>query len=84
MISMNLSDIAILNIKGSNYRCIISGISKREAIILVKYIDLSEKKWNIIKHKYLSLHIKIGKEILKLGETEIEKISFTAIKIISF
>ena len=84
MISMNLSDIAILNIKGSNYRCIISGISKREAIILVKYIDLSEKKWNIIKHKYLLLHIKIGKEILKLGETEIEKISFTAIKIKSF
>ena len=26
--SMNLSDIAILNIKGSNYRCIISLISK--------------------------------------------------------
>ena len=28
MISMNLSDIAILNIKGSDYRCIISLISK--------------------------------------------------------
>ena len=40
---MNLSDIAILNIKRSNYCCIISGISKREAIILIKYIDLSEK-----------------------------------------
>ena len=32
MMSMNLSDIAILNIKGSNYRCIISGIIKNEAI----------------------------------------------------
>ena len=32
--SMNLSDTAILNIKGSNYRCIISGISKSEAINL--------------------------------------------------
>ena len=28
MIPMNLSDIAILNIKGLVYRCIISGISK--------------------------------------------------------
>ena len=28
MMSMNLSDIAILNINGSDYCCIISGISK--------------------------------------------------------
>ena len=28
MMSMNLTDIAILNIKGSDYRCIISLISK--------------------------------------------------------
>ena len=28
MISMNLSDITILNIKSADYRCIISGISK--------------------------------------------------------
>ena len=28
MMSMNLSDIALLNIKGSDYRCIISLISK--------------------------------------------------------
>ena len=32
MISVNLSDMAILNIKGSDYRCIISVISKNEAI----------------------------------------------------
>ena len=32
MISVNLSDIAILNMKGSDYRCIISVISKTEAI----------------------------------------------------
>ena len=32
MISVNLSDIAILNINGSDYRCIISVISKNEAI----------------------------------------------------
>ena len=29
---MNLSDIAILNIKGADYRCIVSGISKSEAM----------------------------------------------------
>ena len=32
MMSINLSDIAILNIKGSDYGCIISLISKNEAI----------------------------------------------------
>ena len=32
MMSMNLCDIAILNIKGCDYHCIITGISKSEAI----------------------------------------------------
>ena len=32
LISMNLSNIAILNIKGSDYYCIISLISRNEAI----------------------------------------------------
>ena len=32
MMSMSLSDIAILNIKGADYCCVISGISKSEAI----------------------------------------------------
>ena len=36
MMSMNLSDIAILNIRGSNYRCIVSLISKNEAINLMQ------------------------------------------------
>ena len=35
MMSMNLSDIVILNIHGANYRCIINGISKSEAINLM-------------------------------------------------
>ena len=30
--SMNLSDIAILNIKGSDYHCIISLISKKRIL----------------------------------------------------
>ena len=43
MMSMNPSDIAISNIIGSNYRCIISRISKSEATNLIKNIDLTEK-----------------------------------------
>ena len=41
--SISLSNIAILNIKGSDYRCIISVISKNEAINLMQNTDLGEK-----------------------------------------
>ena len=43
MMSMNLSDIAILNTKGTDYCCIISGISKSEAINLMHHINLNKK-----------------------------------------
>ena len=43
MMSMNLSDIAILSIKNSDYHSIITGISKSEAIKLLQNIDLTEK-----------------------------------------
>ena len=43
MMSIKLSDIAIINIKSFNYRCVISGISKSEAIKLLQNIDLAEK-----------------------------------------
>ena len=43
MISTNLSDIAILNIKGSGYHCIISLISKNEAIKVMQNVNLTEK-----------------------------------------
>ena len=43
MISVNLSDIAILDIKGSDYCCIISLISKNEAISLLQNADLTEE-----------------------------------------
>ena len=43
MISINLSDIAILNIKGSDYCCIISSIRKNETINLMENADLTEK-----------------------------------------
>ena len=43
MISVNLSDIANLNIKVSDYRCIISLIRKNEAVNLIQNADLTEK-----------------------------------------
>ena len=49
--SVNLSDIAILNIKGSDYRSIISLISKNEAINVMQNADLTDKKGNIINLK---------------------------------
>ena len=43
MMSFKLSDITILKIKGSDYYCIISLISKNETINLMKNINLNEK-----------------------------------------
>ena len=41
--SMNLSNIAILNIEGSDYCCIITGISKNEGINSMQNADLTVK-----------------------------------------
>ena len=40
---MSLSNIAILNIKGADYRCIVSRIDKSDAICLMQNIDLTKK-----------------------------------------
>ena len=47
MTSLNLRDIAILSIKGSDYRCIISLISKNEDINLLQNANLTEKSGTI-------------------------------------
>ena len=44
MMSISLSDISILNIKGSDYCCIISLISTNEVIELFQKPDLTEEK----------------------------------------
>ena len=49
MMSVNLSDITILNIKSSDYCCIISLSSKNEAIKLLQKSWLDWKKLDIIK-----------------------------------
>ena len=43
MMFVKLSNIAILNIKGSDYHCIISLIGKNEAINLMQNADLTKK-----------------------------------------
>ena len=43
MMSVNFRDIAIVNIKGSDYFCIISLISKNDAVNLMQNADLTEK-----------------------------------------
>ena len=43
MMSMNLSNTAISNIKSADYCCIISKITKNEAINLMENVGLTEK-----------------------------------------
>ena len=52
MMSMNLTDIAVLNTKGADYGSIISGISKSEAIKLLQNIDLTEKSGTLFERIY--------------------------------
>ena len=66
MMSMILSDIAILNIKGSDYYCIISLIRKNEAINLMQNVDLTKKSGIIVIWKS-------SKDILTFGDIEFEK-----------
>ena len=53
MMSTNLSNIAILNINGTDYNCIISIISKSEAINLMENIDFTENVKYFMKKKLL-------------------------------
>ena len=53
---MNFSDTAILKIKSVDYQCIISGISKSEAINVMQNIDLTEKGRTLLDIK-ISYHI---------------------------
>ena len=70
---MKLSDIAILSIKGTNYCCMINGFSKNEAINFLKNVDMTEKSGTLQNIRNSFSHVKIGKEILTFGNTEIEK-----------
>ena len=83
MISMNLNDITIINVKGSDYHCIISLISKSKAIKLIQNNDLTKKSGTLLNKKLLS-NIKMGKEVLTFRDIEIGKKRLTAIKLLFF
>ena len=44
---MNLSDIAILSIKSTDYYCIIRGISKNEDINLMQNVDWTKNRGTV-------------------------------------
>ena len=45
MLSVNISDIAIITVKNVNYRCIIHNISKSEAINLLENSVLEDREF---------------------------------------
>ena len=53
LMSMNFTDITVLNIKGSNFGCIISRISKKRVHKLNAKYRFERKKQNITKHEKL-------------------------------
>ena len=54
--SINLINIAILNIKGADNCCIVNGIGKNEAINLLKNFDFCEK---VEHYKIQKIHFHI-------------------------
>ena len=70
-ISMNLNEVAILKIRGVDYRCIIKRISKNDALNLLQNADLSEKGGTLQDTNFL--YREVSKEIIMLGNIEIEK-----------
>ena len=77
MMSMNLIPVALLKIKGADYRCIINGTTKSEAI----NYWFNQKKWNIAKLSKIKMS---KRNLIILGYIEIGKINFTATKVLSF
>ena len=49
MMSMNLSNIAILNINSADYCCIIKRINKSKVMNLLQNANMTGKKWNIMR-----------------------------------
>ena len=68
---MNLRDIAILNIRSSDYGCIISGVRKNEAIDIMQDTNFTKEG-----DKNLLSRIKMGKENFVFVDFEIEKNKF--------
>ena len=56
MMSMSLSNIAILNIKGSDYCCINNGMSKNEAINVMQITDLTKKTEKLQNNLFIIIY----------------------------
>ena len=77
MMSINLNDITILNIKDLNYCCIVSGITESEVVSLLQDASLTNK----LRHKiyFFQLYLKMDKKNynaivkLKLKNTNLTK-----------
>ena len=76
---MNLNDIAIPKIHGVFYCYITNEISKSESHTFHAKRWFDWKKWNIMKHKHLLSHIKMGEEIRTFTYTEIEKLKISSL-----
>ena len=57
MVSVNISNIAILNINGVNYCCIINRISKSEAVNLLQKADLRKiaERYKYVKNLFSNI-----------------------------
>ena len=76
MMSINLDNNATLNVKCSDYCCIISLISKNEDKNSMQNADLAKKMWDIVKYKNLLSRIKMSKDVLPFWNIETEKNKF--------
>ena len=63
LMSVNLDNIANLNVTSVAYSCVISRISKSEAINLLQNVDLSEKIETLESIKNLLSYIKWVKKL---------------------
>ena len=83
IMSMNFTDIAILNIKGSDFCCIISWISKNDTINLMQNADLAEKveHYKLKKcRKKLKVYTKMENIITTFGVLKSKNKNFTNTK----
>ena len=83
MMSTSLNGIAVLSINDANYGCIINGISKNDALNLLKICQFYQQERNIMKVKnyieFITIY-KTGKEIIMFGNVEVGNINSTNTK----
>ena len=84
MMSMNPSNIAILNIKSGDYLCVISGSSKIQAINLMQNFNLTEKSGTLKNIKIYYYIQKWVKKFCRLVILKLKKMNFAAIKVLLF